>query len=124
MESLENGIELNRFKRGYFKYILFYSLDTDSWESGYKDIKIYGANYDSNKEKYILKKINVKDYLEIEFLGKLFKKIKYLTLKIDFPIDSIGLAKETICLSCGEYYFEVYNRRISLIKKKRVYKNE
>ena len=89
--------------------ILINPQHEDSWESGYRDLEIFGVI--KSEKGLSVEKIKVFDVLNI---NSFFKKLKGFELSIDIPYPG-----DIICIYCHNYLIQVNSHEFKFVKHKR-----
>ena len=110
--DLEMAHEKLPLTTNVYDAILIEPLYTDSWESGYRDLNIYGLVKTKRQEKgFYLEKIMTNNNLSI---NSFLTKLKKFEIFIDSPY-----LKNIIQLYCKNHLIKVYNHKFTFIKDRR-----
>lgn len=113
-ERLEKAIEKPLSRVQSYEDLFIIPKYKESYESGYRDIAIYGARFSKEKGEYKYEYLFTSDNLITEFRGSFFNKIKDFQIHIDMPyLENII----HLWLSRG-LYFRVYNLTIDIKRSK------
>ncbi len=106
---IQNAPEKPLLVKRVYDGIIIEPLNGDSWESGYRDLNVYGLI--KNENGVILEKIGRNDTIKI---NSFFKKLKGFEISIDFP-----LHESSIRIYCKNYLIEAIEGEFRFVKDKR-----
>jgi len=107
-ELIKNAPEKQLFTTKRYDAILINPKNKDDWESGYKNLEIFGVIKSENG--LSVEKIKVFDVLNI---NSFFKKLKGFEISIDIPYPG-----DIICIYCRNYLIEVNSQEFKFVKNK------
>lgn len=108
-ELIKNAPEKPWYIRNRYNTILINPKNKDDWESGYKNLEIFGVI--KSECGLFVEKLWVSDVLNI---NSFFKKLKRFGISID-----ILHPGKIICISCDNYLFEVSgSKELKFVKNK------
>ena len=108
-ELIKNAPEKQLYAIKRYDVILINPKYKDDWESGYKNLEIFGVI--KSEKGLSVEKIKVSDVLNI---NSFFKKLKGFEISIDVPFPG-----DIICIYCHNYLIEVNSQEFKFVKNKR-----
>ena len=107
-ELIKNAPEKQLFTTKRYDAILINPKNKDDWESGHKNLEIFGVIKSENG--LSVEEIKVFDVLNI---NSFFKKLKGFEISIDIPYPG-----DIICIYCRNYLIEVNSQEFKFVKNK------
>lgn len=108
-ELIKNAPEKPLYATKRYDAILINPKHKDDWESGYRNLEIFGAIKSENG--LFVEKIKIFDVLNI---NSFFKKLKGFEISIDIPNPG-----NIICIYCHNYCIEVNSQEFKFVKHKK-----
>lgn len=108
-ELIKNALEKPLLIKRFYDGLYIVPQKKDSWESGYRDLDIYGVIKSENG--ISVEKVKTIDSLQI---NSFFKKLKGFQISIDIPyLDNI------VSISCYRHLIEAIEGEFRFVKDKR-----
>jgi hypothetical protein len=106
---IQNAPEKPLYAIKRYDAILINPKDKDDWQSGYRNLEVFGVIKSENG--LFVEKIKGSDVLNI---NSFFKKLKGFEISIDIPYPG-----NIICIYCHNYLIEVNSHEFKFVKHKK-----